>query len=68
MKLIKLTNTNAAHLGDPLYINADWIVSIFEVSNEGCLSTIVFGGPHGTSWNVEESPAEIKRIIEKANS
>lgn len=65
MNLIKLTNVNAAHLGDPIYINIDWIVSIFEISNEGSLSTVIFGGPQGTTWQVEESPEEIKRIIEK---
>ena len=66
MNLIKLTNINEAYLGDPIYINSEWIVSIFEISNEGSLRTVIFGGPQGTAWQVEESPEEIKRIIEKS--
>jgi hypothetical protein len=63
--LIKLTNLSNDHKGDPLYINPDWIVAIFPFSNNegGSLRTIVYGGPTGTSWEVEESPEQIKNLM-----
>lgn len=62
---IKLTNGVSGLRGNPLYINKDWIVSIYEApSQEGMIKTIVYGGPQGTTWEVEESPSEVyKRII-----
>jgi hypothetical protein len=63
--VIKLTNDTEAFKGNPIYINPDWIVAIFENSAEpgGSLKTIVYGGPQGTSWEVEESPAEVYKLI-----
>ena len=63
--MIKLTNLSNDHKGDPLYINPDWIVAIFPFSNNegGSLRTIVYGGPTGTSWEVEESPEQIKNLM-----
>lgn len=51
--------------GNPIYINKDWIVSIYEApSQEGMIKTIVYGGPSGSSWEIEESPSEVyKRIL-----
>jgi len=63
--LIKLTNGVSMLKGNPLYINKDWIVSVYEApSEEGMIKTIVYGGPQGTTWEVEESPSEVyKRIL-----
>ena len=63
--MIKLTNLSIEHRGNPLYINSDWIVAVFPFSNDegGSLRTVVYGGPTGTSWEVEESPEEIKQLI-----
>ncbi len=69
MKFVKLSNTGR-YRGDPIYINIDWITSIFEESSEqyGSLSTIVFGGPGGgTRWTVEESAKEVIKKIEEAS-
>jgi len=63
--VIKLTNATEQFKGNPIHINPDWIVAIFENSVEagGSLRTIVYGGPQGTSWEVDESPAEISALI-----
>lgn len=69
MKFVKLTNTGR-YRGDPLYINLDWIVSVFEEASEqyGSLSTVVFGGTgNGTRWVVEESAKEVLKKIEEAS-
>ena len=63
--MIKLTNIAEGHKDNPLYINPDWIVAIFPVASEsgGSLKTIIYGGPTGSSWEVEESPEEIKKMM-----
>ena len=63
--LIKLTNGAAMHKGNPIYINKDWIVSVYEApSDQGMFKTLVYGGPTGSTWEIEESPAEVyKRIL-----
>ena len=63
--LIKLTNASEEHKGNNLYLHADWIVSVFQVANQegGSLNTVVYGGPQGTSWNVEQSPEEVQKLI-----
>lgn len=63
--MIKLTNATEQFKGNPIHINPDWIVAIFENAIElgGSLKTIVYGGPQGTSWEVEESPSEIQKMI-----
>ena len=50
----------------PVYINKDWIVSVFERPkvDGGSLSTFIFGGPSGLSWEVCESLNEAIKIIE----
>ena len=65
MKLIKLTNASTEHHGNYLYLNSDWIVSVFQMPREagGSLFTVVYGGPLGISWNVEESPEEIRNLM-----
>ena len=63
--LIKLTNAAEEHKGNELFLHADWVVSVFRVAIQegGSLSTIVFGGPTGTTWTVEESPEQIQKLI-----
>jgi len=63
--LIKLTNAAEEHKGNKLYLHTDWIVSVFQLSKEdgGSLNTVIYGGPQGTSWNVDESPEEIQKLI-----
>ena len=67
MKLIKLTNTADEYQGNTIYINSRWIVSIFPVESDhkGSLKNIVYGGPQGNAWEVEESPEKIKKMVLK---
>jgi hypothetical protein len=70
MKFVKLSNTGR-YRGDPLYINVDWIVSVFEEASEqyGSLSTVIFGGPgNGTRWVVEESAKEVLKKIDEVRN
>jgi hypothetical protein len=63
--VIKLTNATDQYKGNAIYINPEWIVAVFSTSFEtgGSLKTIVYGGPQGTSWEVEESPEEIHKLL-----
>ena len=62
--MIKFTNASMGRKGDPIYINSEWIVSVFEDHQEGgSLATVVFGGPGGTPWFVEESLSEAIKLI-----
>jgi hypothetical protein len=63
--LIRLTNAAEEHKGNNIFINRDWIVAVFQTPSQpgGSLSTVVYGGPQGTSWNVDESPEEIQMIV-----
>ena len=66
MSMIRFTNASDGRKGDPIYINSEWIVSVFEEHQEGgSLSTVVFGGPgNGTPWFVEESLSEAIKLID----
>jgi len=65
--MIKFTNASMGRKGDPIYINSEWIVSVFEDHTEGgSLATVVFGGPGGTPWFVEESLSEAIKLIDGA--
>ena len=67
MSMIKFTNAAMHRKGDPIYINSEWIVTIFEDHIEGgSLATVVFGGPGGTPWFVEESLSEAIKLIDGA--
>ena len=63
--LIKLTNMAAEHKGNGIFINPEWIVAVFQGNTipDDTPTTIVYGGPQGTSWNVEESPEQIQMLI-----
>ena len=63
--LCKFTNASGEYRGDPLYINKDWIVTIFEQPRDGgSLVTIVWGGPTGIGWEVEESLEKARKIFD----
>ena len=64
MKMIRFTNASEGRKGDPIYINSEWVVSVFEDHVQGgSLATVVFGGPSGTPWFVEESLSEAINLI-----
>ena len=67
--LIQFTNSAEQHKGNKLYINKDHIVAVFEAASEegGSLKTIIYGGPQGTSWNVEESMGKVVSLINKGS-
>jgi hypothetical protein len=67
--LIKLTNASDEHKGNSIYINHDWVVAVFYAPTQpgGSLSTVVYGGPQGTSWIVDESPDEVQKLINAVN-
>lgn len=68
MKLVKFTNTLDGLVGNPLYLNVDWIVAVHETNlyaNEN-LKTVIYGGPQGTTWEVAEGPEEVLEIIRNA--
>ena len=65
--LLLLTNASAEHLGKPIAINKDQILSVYsgEMMSEDGIVTIVtniFCPPHGI-WNVLESPEEIVALF-----
>lgn len=65
--MIKFTNAAGAYKGNPLYINSEWIVSVFEEATEGgSLNTVIYGGPTGIPWYVEESLNEAVKLINGA--
>ena len=61
---IKLTNNFDKLKGNIMHINADHIVAVFsEVGSDGMSRTFVYGGPTGTTWDVEESVSEVMAKI-----
>lgn len=65
MKLLRFTNRAGGREGDPIYINLEHISAVYENHNEsGSLSTVIFGGPNGLEWHVEEGLKEVIDIIE----
>jgi hypothetical protein len=67
--LIKLTNAADSVLkGNPLYINVDWIVSVYEVPRDsGSVRTIIYGGPQCITWEVEESLSEVEKKVNRTH-
>ena len=63
--LIKLTNATLEHQGNNIYLNPDWIVAVFQTTQQegGSLTTLVYGGPQATTWTVDESPEQIQRLV-----
>ena len=61
--MLKFTNASGDYRGMPLYINSEWIVSIYEQPTDGgSLMTAIYGGPTAIQWLVEESLSEAIRI------
>ena len=65
MKMLKFTNSNERYKGNPVYINSECIISVFEEpTNGGSLATVIFGGFGSPQrWNVEEGLSEVIKII-----
>jgi hypothetical protein len=65
MSMLKFSNMSNDNVMDmPIYINSEWIISVYEHYNDGgSLSTKIYGGPQGTIWTVEESLGEVLKII-----
>lgn len=70
MKMLKFTNASSdVYRGMPLYISSDWIASAYEEpTNSGSLKTVIWGGPTGMIWFVEESLGEVIKIIREATN
>ena len=65
MRMLKFTNYNERYKGNPVYINSDCIISVFEEPTDGgSLSTVIFGGfGPPQRWVVEEGLSEVIKII-----
>ena len=66
--LVQLTNNADHSKGMPIYINPDMIMAVYEraMIPGGSLVTVVYGGPQGLEWYVEEGLSEALRRIEDA--
>jgi hypothetical protein len=64
-KFVRLTNNIGQHKGNILYINIDYITSVYEETTPDGVKTFVYGGPTGVVWDVEETTTEVIRKIEK---
>ena len=63
--LVKFTNVAEQHKGNPLYINTVYIAAVYEVAKTpgGSLSTMIYGGSQGITWEVEESLNEVMKKV-----
>lgn len=67
--IIKLTNLSNQFKGEPILINIDMALSIYEgprVDEDGNEDrvTYIFAPPHG-SWEVKETPEQIMKLIKR---
>jgi len=62
---IKLTNTVEQYKGDPIWINAENIVAVYEWSKipGGSLITFIYGST-GVTWEVEETAGQVLKLID----
>ena len=60
--IIKLTNNAEEYKGKPLLINAEHIMTVFEVENDDETSTNVYSITQ-QSWNVQETVEEIYKLV-----
>lgn len=65
MTMLKFTNNSERYKGNPVYINSECIISIFEEPTDGgSLATVIFGGfGPPQKWTVEEGLSEVIKII-----
>ena len=69
--IIRLTNASESHKDNPIYITVEHITCIFQEAKVpgGSLTTFVHsrvGEP--ITWETEESPSEIMKLIEAKNA
>lgn len=63
MKLIKLTNMAQHRVGDPIMVNPEYIIAIYEDEIEGGgLQSKIFMHP-GLEYHVSESMYEVQKLI-----
>jgi len=63
---IRLINNTENRKGDPIIINVNSIISVYENHVDGgSLSTVIFG-QNDLTWNVEESLEEVYNKIESS--
>ena len=64
---IKVTNADIERRGDPVVININSIVSVYEDHAEGgSLMTVIYSS-NGLMWHVEESLETVYRLLEEAS-
>jgi uncharacterized protein YlzI (FlbEa/FlbD family) len=66
--LLKFANAAPEHAGNPIYININHITAVYPMTRPegGGQSTIVFGGPTGQAWIVEEGVEEVIKKVNKS--
>lgn len=66
--MVKFTNAFGLYAGMPLWINTDWIISVFEhrENESASVKTIVYGSHDGERWEIEESLNQAIKIINEA--
>ena len=65
--LLLLTNASPEHIGNPIAINTDQILSVYRatgVQEDGTIQEVtnIFCPPHGV-WNVLETPEEVVALF-----
>ena len=64
---IKVNNAGNERRGDPVVININSIVSVYEDHVEGgSLMTVIYSS-NGLMWHVEESLETVYRLLEEAS-
>ena len=69
--IIKLTNASESHKDNLIYINTEHVTCIFQEAKQpgGSLTTFIHSRlGDGITWEVEESPSEIMKLIEGKNA
>lgn len=65
---IKVTNSHLERAGDPILINVNSIVSVFEDHvGGGSLRTVIYSSDN-LFWNVEESVEKVYSLIKMATN
>jgi hypothetical protein len=64
--LIKFLNANPEHSFKPLYIDSDWIVSVYTEGDDS--TTFIYGGPNGTIWEVKEDLETVRKLVNRAKN
>ncbi len=67
--MIKLMNLSNGHQGNPIYLNPDHIIAVYPFAPDGgSIQTIVYGGPQGSTWIVEEGVETVIKKIKEAKT